>query len=72
MESRNTLFSSESASSMDSTQRVQYHRDMKTRRDKEKKASDNARNKRKEIDDALRKKMFGKDVPTHHRKKEEL
>lgn len=72
MESRNKLFAVDTAP-MDSTQRVQYHRDMKLRRDKEKKASDNARLKRKEIDDALRKKIFGnKEKTSTQNKKEEL
>lgn len=73
MESRNKLFNEELLS-IDSTQRVQYHRDMKVRRDKEKKASDAARLKRKEIDDALRKKIFAsKEAHSAARhKKEEL
>lgn len=53
---------------MDSAQRVQYHMDMKLKRDKEKKASDNARLKRKEIDDALRKKLFASRVPPSKQK----
>jgi hypothetical protein len=48
---------------MDTNQRVQYHMDMKLKRDKEKKASDSARLKRKEIDDALRKKLLAGRIP---------
>lgn len=53
----------DSSSSMDANQRIQYHMDMKSKRDKEKKASDMARLKRKEIDDALRKKILAGRVP---------
>jgi hypothetical protein len=53
---------------MDSNQRIQYHMDMKLKRDKEKKASDNARLKRKEIDDALRKKLLASRVPPSQQK----
>lgn len=48
---------------MDANQRVQYQMEMKSRREKEKKASDMARLKRKEIDDALRKKMVAGRIP---------
>jgi hypothetical protein len=60
---------------MDTNQRVQYHMDMKLKRDKEKKASDTARLKRKEIDDALRKKVLAGRIPpssTQHKPVEEL
>jgi hypothetical protein len=43
--------------------------DMKVKRDKEKKASDNARLKRKEIDDALRKKLLASRTAAHTQQK---
>ncbi len=68
IESRNRMFSQEETISMDSTQRMQYHMNMKTRRDKEKKASDGSRLKKKEIDDLLRKKQMSDFASTREKK----